>query len=358
MNRKQWLEERRKGIGGSDAAAILGLSPWKSAMDVWMEKMGMTEDAPDPARQFLLDLGNDLEPVIARLYERQTGAELFKPTPEIMRHPVHAFLAGTPDRLVAGAKIGVELKTENQFMDKFGDPGTDEVPRHYLVQCAHYMAVTGFPVWDVALLHGGTSFSIYTVRRDPELESEMIDQLGQWWQRHVIAGVPPDIDNSGAWNLYLQKKYPEDILPVKEADAGTLTLVSNLRTIRQIIKEYTGFEGELESRIKQVIGVHEGIQGDFGKVTWKKTKDRADIDWKAAFTALALHKGIPDSLITETLQMATAHKPGSRRFHFAPRKDWHYDGRNENAIAGGGEIARALPGDGGDSAGGAGQGAD
>lgn len=359
MKKPTWKEERRKGIGGSDAAAILGLSPWKSAMDVWLDKMGMAEESADPNRQFLLDLGNDLEPVIAKLYERETKRSLYTPMMQRIVHPTEKFLAGTPDRLVKGELRGVELKSENQFMDEFGDPGTDEVPYHYLIQCAHYMAVTRFPVWDVALLHGGAAFSIYTIERDLGLERDMIDQLRAWWDEHIIGQKPPEVDGSSAWKVYLRKKFPADILPVKDVDEETLVLVNRLRAIRRANEQLSGVEAQIETRLKLVIGEHEGIQGEFGKITWKRSKDRNQVDWEKAFSELAVEA--PNTLINEVLKRSVTSRPGFRRFLFKENEEWAYgnDGTGQTAIAQGTTgTDRALPGDGEHGACGAGQGAD
>src|SRR6267142_5704216 len=110
---EDWKIVRRSGVGGSDVAAILGLSPWKSAMDVWLEKKGLLEETSDPNREFLLELGTQLEPVIARLYERETKAKLVLPFPAQWRHKQRDILIGSPDRFVEGQARGVELKSEN-----------------------------------------------------------------------------------------------------------------------------------------------------------------------------------------------------------------------------------------------------
>jgi len=350
----QWKIDRRTGIGGSDAAAILGLSPWKSAMQVWLEKKGLAEEK-DPAREFLLALGKDLEPVIARLYERETGKQLDLPFPVHWIHPVHKILMGTPDRFVAGVDRGVELKSENQFADQFGEPGTDQVPYHYLIQCAHYMAVTDYPVWDIALLHGGVKFSIYTIERDAELEHDMIEQLRDWWDRYIVADQPPDIDGSAAWKVYLRKKFPLNLLPIKENDITSQQLIFALGSARRVVEEYSEYQAEAENRLKMIIGEHDGIQGDFGRITWKKTKDREDVDWKIAFLAISeeykkycpiINERKPSDVCDAVIKACTTLRQGSRRFLFQPNEEWEHHGqRGEETRSG--EIAgtrRALPG--------------
>lgn len=333
---------RRNFIGGSDAAAILGLSPWRSPMDVWMEKTGFApERRSDPARDFLLDLGQQLEPVIARLYERETKRLLEFPVSG-PQHPQYPVLAGTPDRLVTGEKRGVEIKSENQFSNEFGEPGTDQVPYHYLIQCAHYMAITAYPVWDVALLHGGSRFAIYTIERDAELEKDMIDQLLAWWDRHVVHDRPPDIDSSGAWSVYLAKKYPVNLLPIADADQQTIKWLEELEHIRIYAKLLEGLEEEHKNLLKAKIGEHDGLQGSFGKVTWKKTKDWTSVDWQAAFDLMCQRYKLPKGPKEDMVKMFTFSRPGSRRFLFSPSKEWK--GLNDGAgiEAATREIARSL----------------
>jgi putative phage-type endonuclease len=325
MNKDEWKLARRGGIGGSDVAAILGLSPWKSGMDVWLEKKGLAEEKNDPDRDFLLDLGQQLEPVIARLYERQTESKLTLPFPMLWAHKSYPFLMGTPDRFVEGAARGVELKSESQFSDQFGDAGTDQVPWHYLLQCAHYMAVLDYDVWDVAVLHAGTRFGIYTLRRDRELEQTIIQQLCEWWERYIVKDTPPDVDSSGAWKVYLRKKFPANLLPVKEADAETLLLVELFRLARERAEFYGDTAEETENRLKLLIGEHEGLVGPFGKITWKKSKDSAVVDWETAFRAIS--EMIPADVASNALKACTTVRPGARRFLFKP-KEGERHGRN------------------------------
>jgi putative phage-type endonuclease len=344
---------RREGVGGSDAAAILGLSPWKSAMDVWLEKKGLAEERNDPNRDFLLDLGTQLEPVIARCYERQTGVKLTLPFPLQWTHKKYPVLRGSPDRFVEGVSRGVELKSENQFSDQFGEPGTDQVPYHYLVQCAHYMAVLDYDVWDVALLHGGTRFAVYTIHRDKELEASMTEQLLDWWERYIVKDVPPDVDGSGAWKVYLRKKYPVNLLPIKQGDEETLNLVKKLEWAGVSAAACAAIEEETKNRLKLLIGEHDGIQGEFGKITWKKTKDSESVDWELTHkdflrTLAAKHPELWLGELHEvhrTIQrIHTMPRQGTRRFLFQPAKGWNDGSRNAKQIGQAGTSAADISG--------------
>lgn len=297
-------------------------------MDVWMDKLGLNppSEGGDPHRQFLMDLGIELEPVIARLYEKAMNERVYQPVVVPVAHPKYEFLIGTPDRLVTGQTLGVELKSESDYSDEFGEPGTDQVPYHYLIQCAHYMAIMEYSHWDVALLKSGSAFSIYHLHRDLDLENEMIDQLREWWDYHIIKKIPPDLDGSDAWKRYIKQKFPMETLPVvKTTEARTLMLVSSLRTIRGAAEDLEFQQTKVENALKEIIGEHSGLIGEFGRITWKKTKDSNHVDWQAAFHDLA-QKTNDAGWAADSIKAQTTTKPGTRRFLLNTRKDWIFNG--------------------------------
>jgi len=347
----EWLKNRRKGIGGSDAAAILGYSPWKKPMDVWLDKKGMVPERTDPDKEFLLDLGQEMEPVIARLYEKQTGRRI-EPVGGLLHHPEHPVLLGTPDRLVVGEERGVELKTENVFSDQFGDPGTDEVPINYLIQCAHYMAITGYARWDIAVLHGGARFAIYHLERDLELENMMVAQLLDWWRLHILNNVPPEIDHSEAWRFYLHKKHPVNLLPLEPLPEQHTPLLAQLYRVREAEKGIGVMRDELEMQLKALIADREGYTSPFGRVTWKNTKNTQHTDYQAAFFKLAGAVGATQETQKKILEQFTENRPGVRRFLFTPRKDFHGLPTSYLETVRASVAALAQPGDGERSPGG------
>ena len=350
MNNQEWLDLRKSGIGGSDASAILGLSPWKSPMDIWLDKKGLLEEAPDPKRDAMREFGLEAEPFIARKYEEQTGRKLRKILHSIVRGKIlHGivrdsqcdFLLGSPDRLVVGEPIGVELKTENIFQDNFGEPGTDQVPMHYLVQCAWYMMLTAYPEWHIALLRGDRQVAIYVIKRDLELEQTIRERCISWWNTHIIGDIPPDIDGSNAWALYLTKKHPANITPPIEAEHEHEYLAEKLR---QGIELQAKVEAEIEAvknQLKQIIGDADGLSGDFGKITWRKSKDSVVVDWEGAFVAASSWMDAKQE--KECIDRFSTHRIGSRRFVFNPAKK---ELQNGNGTAG----TAALIGNGAEAA--------
>ena len=154
--RALWLKTRRSGIGGSDAAAVCGQSHWRTALQVYLSKVGEYdgESTPDQYR------GTLLEPAVRQMYADATG--LVVETPRgVMRHPQLAFVLASLDGIASGRRV-VDFKTARSRRG-WGEPGTDEVLSDILYQMEHYMAVTGLPVADVAVFFGSFEFEIYTV---------------------------------------------------------------------------------------------------------------------------------------------------------------------------------------------------
>lgn len=221
IDRLQWLQARKLGIGGSDAGTILGVNPYKQPLQLYLEKRGEIEEDDIGDKEAVI-VGHDLEDYVAQRYSQRTGLKVERYT-GMLRHPNHAFMLGNVDRLVwqdgkrpqhkgeIRTKHGLECKTAlARFVDKslWGPDGTDEVPMTYLAQCQHYMAVTGAAQWDLAVLMAGPEFRVYTIMRDDDLIVRMIEQYKWFWQC-VESGTPPDMDYShGTTPDLLAKLYP------------------------------------------------------------------------------------------------------------------------------------------------------
>lgn len=182
--RMKWLDDRRTGIGGSDVAPILGLSKWRTPLDVYLEKRGESVEQTDnePMRW-----GRALEPVIRQAYCDATGRSVF--VPGMMRHAEHRHMIANVDGIADGFRL-FEAKTA-RTAEGWGEPGTGEIPDAYLLQVQHYMVVTSTPIADVAVLIGGQDFRIYTVDSDDELQAAIIEAEAAFWQR-VQDAQPPE----------------------------------------------------------------------------------------------------------------------------------------------------------------------
>ena len=201
MPRDEWLQKRRQGIGGSDASAILGLNPWKTQMDLWLEKTGeFTEDEENEKMYW----GRILEDIVAQEFSIRTGLKVRRKN-AILQHKQHPFMLANVDRLVIGQKAGVECKN---IGIRSADRWEMGVPEYYQAQVQHYMAVTGYPVWYVAVLIGGQEFRYYKLTRDEQFIHELIQAETEFWKL-VETRTPPSLDGSKASTELVKRMYPE-----------------------------------------------------------------------------------------------------------------------------------------------------
>lgn len=199
LTEKQKLA-RRKGIGGSDLAKILGLDPFGGqAIDVFYEKLpelasehGYVAKEVDETMDQII-LGNHLEHGIALAYQQKTGRKVRK-SHKHHTHKKFPFIMGNVDRLIVGERRGLEIKHVGYRMaPKWGTAGTDEVAEYYLPQVHHYLLVLDYPVWDVAAAIGGCELRTYEIERDKEWDEMIIDACNEFWG-YVERREPPPIN--------------------------------------------------------------------------------------------------------------------------------------------------------------------
>lgn len=187
-----WLKERQKGIGGSDVAAILGMSPWRTPYQVWEEKTTPIDETAAEDDRPALYWGRVLEAPIRQAYADKTGRTVTKPA-EAFVSSKYPFMRANLDRIADDGRV-VEFKTSSKS-DGWGEVGTDEIPDYYMTQVQHYLAVTGVKTADVAVLIGGNDFRIYTVEADEELQALLIERESEFWAL-VESRTPPDLTST------------------------------------------------------------------------------------------------------------------------------------------------------------------
>jgi putative phage-type endonuclease len=295
LDKTAFLEERMTGLGASDLAAALGESPYVSPVELWMKKTGRLVEDIDSMR---LRFGQHNEDFVAREYERVTGYKVQRFNPMI-RSAEFPNIIGHVDRLVipAGQKIaahkreirtdrGLEAKTVDSFVFRnsgtWGEPGTDQVPTYYLIQCVGYMGLTGCARWDLAALVGAGvgDLMIYNLARDIELEREVFSRAQAWWDRHVVKDIAPEPrSESDVDLLYPQSKPKETIV----APLDVLASVSALKRTRQQIKLLEEEEAELALEIKRFMGRADTLLDESGNklATWgnRKGQQMFDLDF-------------------------------------------------------------------------------
>ena len=282
-SRADWLAQRRTGIGGSDVAAILGLSKWRTPLDVYLRKRGEGSEQPDNPAMYW---GRALEPVVLAAYADETGHDVRRPE-KIIVHPTIPYLIASLDGFTDEPRI-VEVKTARSG-NGWGEPGSADVPDDYALQVQHYMAVTGFPVADIPVLIGGSDFRIYTVPADVELQAAMIERCAEFWQR-VMDGNPPDpVSYADAVQRFGRSAGAGTVT----ADEATRTAYVDLCAIREQTKALEAQEAECKAFIaKALADKGDTLVDSTGRTlaTWKLAKGAERFDstaFKAAHPQLA-----------------------------------------------------------------------
>jgi putative phage-type endonuclease len=196
-NRHDWLEWRREGIGGSDAAAVVGLSPFGNPWTVWADKRGLIplERPEDRARR----AGRLLEPVVIEWFTEDTGIDVRDRQVAIVR-PGYEWMRATLDGRAYQDSDGhqappfgvVEVKTSNGLDGQW----VDGVPLHIVIQAQHQIAVDEAERAYVAVLLRGDSFLWFQIDRDEVAISELMEMEERFWRKNVLGGEPPDVDGS------------------------------------------------------------------------------------------------------------------------------------------------------------------
>ena len=272
---------RSKYIGGSDIGAILGLSRFRSPLEVWMEKTGKEVKRLD---SLPLRFGSFAEEFVASEYARSTGFELIHDE-SIYVHPEHSYVSAHIDRFVLEDSSSssptriLECKTANPFsLGDWGEVGTDQVPLTYLCQCIWYMAITNLNRVDLAVLFGNSDFRIYEISRDLELESTILQKASFFWNTYVLHDVPPPAMSEEDCQTLFSKGDPTKRL---EAKIETLELTKRLHLLNHEIDVREEEISNMKQSIMNQMGAAETLTYQ-GKVlaTWKAPKPSYRLDSK------------------------------------------------------------------------------
>ena len=305
LSRDDWLKVRKNGIGSSDAAAAVGLNPYKSQLELWMEKTGRDAGLPKPDPNddtSPMYWGSLLEVFVAAHYTKKSGNRIRKVN-AVLQHPEHAWMLANLDREVTGASDVqiLECKTAGMNGARLWREG---VPEYVQLQVLHQLAVTGKQTADVAVLICGNEFKIYRIERDEAMIARLIELEAKFWQ-HVESDTPPAADGSDSTATALQALYPQDdgaILDLSD-DVGMCAAFADLISVRALIAEQEKLEASLKQSIQQRMGNASKAVFEGGDVSWKRSKDGVVLD---------VAKLLIDQ--PDLLQRYPLVKAGSRRF--------------------------------------------
>jgi putative phage-type endonuclease len=265
----EWHSDRAGGIGGSDAGAVVGCSPYRDALAVWAEKRGLL--VPDePEDMDAVEMGHALEPVVlSRFAAKGPGireAELWVPRLVVVDEE-RPWLRCTPDALVIdedGLAL-VQIKTAAE--SKRGQ----DAPVHHELQCRHEMAATGIDRCYLVTLYGGRYLEWQLFRREAMLEAWLLDAEAKLWA-HVAGGtdLPEDL-RYGTLDTRvdtLAKLHPDDDGEIVELPPELVSVSDTLHGIRRQLRELRDAEESLEDQIRVAIGEHAGGVLANGTGTW------------------------------------------------------------------------------------------
>lgn len=276
-----FLEQRRKGLGGSDAAALLGFDRHKDITDLWREKVGLALSDDEPTNDRACERGNGREAAILDAYERRYGVRL-KRGVRAQGGCDRAWMLASPDGLVEGANpsivlYGVDAKSaiERVAEEEYGREDTDEIPVEHLLQGQWYCAVFGVDRWDffveVATRHRW-EFRRYTVQRDAALVAKLIEAGERFWHENVIANVPPAPTSAPSMERLARARYPfASLPPIVTEDPVAIALVADYRAAKAAKKAAESSLEDIEARLKTLIGGAGGLETSVGCVTWLPT---------------------------------------------------------------------------------------
>lgn len=266
------VADRVNFIGGSDAAAALGLSRWKSPLTLWAEKTG-TVKREDIGDQLPVIVGTELESLVIKLFCDKTGKKVEKGTPATVTHPKHDFIRANPDALIAGEDAGLEAKTASGWKAKEWEG--EEIPAEYKIQCLHNMAVTGKKTWYLACLIGGNQdFRWVQVNWDEKVISQMMEREVDFWKNYVAPKVMPTTAHRDDDDV-LFKMFPEgndpDTLELGDAANKIADSILALQTDRAVLE---GFIKKEKNALKAMLGDHAIAETNRYRITWKKQTTR------------------------------------------------------------------------------------
>jgi len=277
LSRAQWLAIRGLGVGSSDAAAAVGLSSYKCALSLWLEKTGRRKPEDLSQKEAVL-WGTVLEPVLATVYAERTGRKVRRVN-AILRHPEHSFMLANLDREVLGAQQGIgvlEIKTASYHSAPQWEDG---IPLAYQCQVLHQLAVTGHAWADVAVLIGGQDFRIYRIERDDDKIADLIEREAHFWQA-VLDDIQPEPDGSDDAGAALGWLFPRDdgaVVDLSECSQAN-ALFSDLLALRERREALETQEARTRQCLQAMLGEASGALFASGRISWKKCKDRSAPD--------------------------------------------------------------------------------
>lgn len=266
MSNEEWLRLRKTGIGGSDAGSICGVNPFGSPMKVYYDKTSSNVEELDneAVRQ-----GHDLEDYVAQRFMEVTGLKVRRSN-FMYRSTEYPFMIADVDRLVVGEDAGLECKTASAYnTDKWKD---GNIPLHYIMQCYHYMAVTGKRTWYIAAVILGREFTYRKLVWDDDLIAQMISVEKNFWENHVLPRVLPSPDGSDICNDILNEYFHSARKGSSIKLDGFDDKLKRRAEIMEQIEQLKQEQGMIEQEVKLYMKDNEYASSGNYRISWSSVQ--------------------------------------------------------------------------------------
>ena len=272
LDKESWLKYRKQGIGGSDAGAVCGLNPYRTAIQVYYDK---TSDSIEDVDNEAMRQGRELEEYVARRFCEASGKKVRRAN--VMYYDEkNSFMLADIDRMVVGENAGLECKTASPYSEeKWRD---DKIPLSYQLQCYHYMSVCNADAWYIAVLIYGRDFKYYRIERDDEVIENLIRIEKEFWNEYVLKQVIPDPDGSKTADAAIAERFKESrsiTIPLTGFDERLERRQELLSLLEKIETE----KRQIDQELKLYLGDAEIAENEHYRVSWKNFS-RSSIDEK------------------------------------------------------------------------------
>ena len=272
LDKESWLKYRKQGIGGSDAGAVCGLNPYRTAIQVYYDK---TSDSIEDVDNEAMRQGRELEEYVARRFCEASGKKVRRAN--VMYYDEkNSFMLADIDRMVVGENAGLECKTASPYSEEKWRG--DKIPLSYQLQCYHYMSVCNADAWYIAVLIYGRDFKYYRIERDDEVIENLIRIEKEFWNEYVLKQVIPDPDGSKTADVAIAEQFKESksiTIPLTGFDERLERRQELLSLLEKIETE----KRQIDQELKLYLGDAEIAENEHYRVSWKNFS-RSSIDEK------------------------------------------------------------------------------
>ena len=272
IDKESWLKYRKQGIGGSDAGAVCGLNPYRTAIQVYYDK---TSDSIEDVDNEAMRQGRELEEYVAKRFCEASGKKVRRAN-TMFYDEKNPFMLADIDRMIVGENAGLECKTASPYSEeKWRD---DKIPLSYQLQCYHYISVCNADAWYIAVLIYGRDFKYYRIERDDEVIENLIRIEKEFWNEYVLKRVIPDPDGSKTADAAIAERFKESrsiTIPLSGFDERLERRQELLSLLEKIETE----KRQIDQELKLYLGDAEIAENEHYRVSWKNFS-RSSIDEK------------------------------------------------------------------------------